>query len=238
MAAERAGAGGGARGGSSFRGLPDVRQVPVHRSVALALREAILSGRLPGGTRLVQAELARQLGTSNTPVREAMRELAVEGLIQLDSYRGAVVHAPELTEIRESYEIALLLEPAVARKAADSREPRALERLHALQERMTGVEDPLEYAQLNRELHRAIHALAAAPKLAELVGGLHDRTTLQMAVCMRRGVRGARESDAEHALILDAIERRDGDAAAARMREHLERTYDGICALIAAERAG
>ena len=92
-----------------------------------------------------------------------------------------------------------------------------------------------EYAELNRRFHRAIHDLAAAPQLAEILGALHDRTTLQMAACMQRGVRGPRESDAEHAAILAAIERGEGSAAAAFMEEHLRLTYDGLGELIATE---
>src|SRR3954463_7117301 len=68
-----------------------------HRTVTDRLREAILSGELPGGTRLVRPERAGSLGVGVTPVREALRDLVGEGLIEFDPYRGATVHEPTLT---------------------------------------------------------------------------------------------------------------------------------------------
>lgn len=222
-------------GSSQLGGLPQgLGRTPAHRGIARSLREAILSGRLPGGTHLVQAELAAELGTSNTPVREAIRELATEGLVRLDPYRGAVVHAPTLPEIRESYEIALLLEPAAVRKAAENDGGRDVGDLHALMAEMQGVASALEYAELNRRLHRAIHSHCGAPQIAEILGGLHDRTALHTAVCLDRGMRSPGESNGEHAEIVAAIEAGDGSRAEELMRDHLRGTYDALSALIAA----
>lgn len=71
--------------------------------------------------RLVQADLAAQFEVSNTPVRVAMRQLSVEGLTGFDTYRGDVACTPTLDEVREVYEIRLLLEPAAMRKAVCKR---------------------------------------------------------------------------------------------------------------------
>src|SRR5262245_24385406 len=81
------------------------------QAVADALREAILSGALPGGSRLIQSSLANHFGVSSTPVREALRQLAAEGLVQFDSYRGAVVFTPSAEEIEDVWDLLLRLEP-------------------------------------------------------------------------------------------------------------------------------
>lgn len=75
------------------------------------LRHAIVSGRLPPGTRLVQAELAATLNISVTPIREALRELGAIGLVDLDPFRGAVVHTPTLAELEDIFEIRAALLP-------------------------------------------------------------------------------------------------------------------------------
>jgi len=79
---------------------------------------AILSGELPVGTQLVQAKLAAQLNASNTPVREALRDLASDQLIRFHPHRGAVVHELDMEEMREIYEIRKALEPLAIRLAA------------------------------------------------------------------------------------------------------------------------
>jgi DNA-binding GntR family transcriptional regulator len=221
--------------GTGIDVLPkELGRLPAHRKIANTLRDAILTGRLPGGTPLVQAELAAELGTSSTPVREAIRELAAEGLVRLDPYRRAVVHAPTLEEIRENYEIALLLEPAAVRKAAEAHLEPSLAELDPLLEKMERVESAVEYAELNRNLHRALHLLSGAPQMVELLGRLHDRTALQTAVCLDRGMQSLAQSNKEHRAIVAAITDRLPEQAEVQMREHLQLTFDALSLLIAA----
>jgi DNA-binding GntR family transcriptional regulator len=211
--------------------LVDIGARTAHASVAAALRQAILSGQLPGGTRLVQADLAARLGTSNTPVREAMRALEGEGLIRFDAYRGAVVHAPTPEELTEACELAFVLEPLAMRKAAGRITDEELTSLRALIGRMGNVADLGEYVGLNRSLHDQLHAAAGSPRLASILGSLLNTLTLQAVVAVRAGRRGLRESDREHAAIVDALEARDGALAARRAVEHLQLTRDAVAGL-------
>src|SRR5437870_2526894 len=82
------------------------------------LRQEILSGRIPPGTRLTQAELAKRMETSTTPVREAVRELSAEGLVRISPHREVIVHEPTRLELEEIYELRVLLEPLSVIKAA------------------------------------------------------------------------------------------------------------------------
>src|SRR5215211_2717340 len=97
--------------------LDDVTHRTAQERVVETLRHAILGGVLEPGTPLILSELSERLGVSRTPIREAMRELAAEDLVDFDSYRSAVVHTPTLEEAREIYELRLALDPIAVRKA-------------------------------------------------------------------------------------------------------------------------
>lgn len=208
--------------------LGDVQRRTAHESVTEALRQAILGGVLPAGTRLVQAELAAQFGVSNTPVREAMRQLATEGLIQFDSYRGAVVRTPSLDEVREVYEIRLLLEPVAIRKAVERITPAELGRAGELQREMVGTEDVGAWVLLNRRFHGTLIEAAHSPKLAAIIGGLEDAATSQVALSIKADFRRVTDGNSEHLQILEAVEDRDADRAAELTAEHLQSTVRAV----------
>ena len=88
-------------------------------AVAARLRQEIVAGELPAGTRLRQVEIARRLGVSTTPVREALAALQREGLVRLHPQRGAVVFLPSVDDLREHYEIRIALEELAVGKAAE-----------------------------------------------------------------------------------------------------------------------
>src|SRR5690349_13342936 len=94
--------------------------VPTTRAGAVAerLREMILSGELPGGTRVRQMDIAERFGVSSTPVREAFTALAREGLVRQDTHKGVVVQQPSIEDVRENYEIRMALESLAVERAA------------------------------------------------------------------------------------------------------------------------
>ncbi len=92
-------------------------------AVAARLRQEIVAGELPAGQRLRQVEIARRLGVSTTPVREALAALQREGLVALHPQRGAVVFLPSVDDLREHYEIRIALEELAVGKAAERFEP-------------------------------------------------------------------------------------------------------------------
>src|SRR2546421_5143014 len=97
--------------------------------VYAVVRARILSGELPGGSRLPQNSLAEELGVSRTPLREALRRLSTEGLVVLEANRGASVAQHGLSDMLDAWRARLVLEPAAARLAAEGRAPDALERM-------------------------------------------------------------------------------------------------------------
>lgn len=204
-----------------FRAQP--RQT-AYQTVLAALRESILRGELPGGTRLVQAELATHFGVSNTPVREALRQLATEGLVRFDSYRGAVVLVPTAEDIAEVYELLLLLEPVIVRKAARHVTPEQVAELTALHESMCETDELSEWVSLNRAFHTVIHDAAGSARLASIIGGLIDASTVQVATMLGTEASGIKRSNAEHGRLLKALARGDAERAVEVMTKHLETT--------------
>jgi DNA-binding GntR family transcriptional regulator len=102
---------------------PVERPVPLRQSVYEALVELIVAGTLRPGQHLVESELARQLGVSRQPVREALHRLEAEGWIDLRPSQGAFVHVPTDTEVDQLLDVRELLEGATARLAVTSRGP-------------------------------------------------------------------------------------------------------------------
>ena len=196
-----------------------------HRYALDRLRVDILSGSLGvGGVRLVQGELAQRLGTSTTPVREALRDLATEGLILFDSHKGAVVREISRTEFADLYELRLLLEPLAVARAATRIGAAEVQAAEGLADQMDATADPAEWARLNREFHLLLQQACGFPVLAQLVRVVQDQSALFTAyrTLVTRSRRG--EGNDEHRAILDALKAGDSDAAAAAAQAHLQKT--------------
>lgn len=213
--------------GSALQPFHEPRKT-AYQAVLTALREAILTGVLTGGTRLVQSDVAAHFGVSNTPVREALRQLATEGLVQFDSYRGAVVLTPSAEEVVEVYELLLLLEPVIVRKAAERITPEQVAELTELHEAMSATEEPSAWVPLNRSFHATIHEAANSARLASIISGLMDASTVQVATLVTSGVVDLARSNAEHGRLLKALARGDADRAVDVMTKHLGTTLKAV----------
>jgi len=187
-----------------------------------ALRRGLLAGVYAGGSRLVQSEVAAQLGVSNTPVREAMRQLAAEGLLQFDRYRGFVVHMPTEAEIRELYELRLLLEPVAISKAARYMTDAELARARELHSRAKATTELEDWVVLNRQFHGALIDGAHSPRLSSIVGSLKDIALTQAWLFITSPQQAMEESNAEHAELLHVVETRDPERAARLVSRHLQ----------------
>lgn len=199
----------------------------VHQTV----RRAILNGDLPGGTRLVQAELADQLSVSTTPVREALRDLAKEGLIHFDPHRGAIVRELELDEVREIYELRKVLEPMALRLAAERITDAELEEAAELQEQMRTETEPGGWVELNRRFHAVFAEAAGSPRLGSILAGLGDSAAVYVGLSIKVRPAHLMSGNEDHGALLEAVRRRDGDAAAEIGLRHLESTMHVIDAM-------
>ncbi len=195
------------------------------------LRLAILTGDIPGGARLVQADLAEQLQVSTTPVREALRSLAAEGLVRLDSHRGAVVRRLTRDEVMEIFELRCLLEPAVLHRAVPRVTDEHLEQAAEIEARMAAETDPARWAQLNRDFHGVFMTAAESQRLRQMVETLQDAFSAYIVSAMVQDDARRKKANAQHKTLLQAVRKRDADAASETMVSHMRLTLEGIAIL-------
>jgi DNA-binding GntR family transcriptional regulator len=188
------------------------------------LREDILAGRLEPGSRLIEGDLTVRFAVSRGPVREGLRRLSAEGLIEHWPHRGAVVRRLTEREIRELFLIRIEMEALGARLAATAEAPDQRARFAASIEPIysDAQRNPCDYLKENAAFHDAVMALADNVELRDLAGRLRLPLIMaQVGDVLTPPVLEA--SVREHRLIAAAIVDRDPAAASARMREHLER---------------
>ena len=196
--------------------------------VAEHLKAEILAGDRAPGTRLPQVEIARTLGVSTTPVREALAALQREGLVRLHPQRGAVVFLPSVDDLREHYEIRAALESLAAAKAAEHFEPAWAQPLSLLLDAMSAAPPAPDYIALNQRFHTALYAHADRPQLVTMIAALRDASSAYLHIYRAQEDFPVARLDAEHRTILAACVARDPEAAAQATRTHLENTVDHV----------
>jgi DNA-binding GntR family transcriptional regulator len=212
----------------------------VHESVVDYMRGLILSGRLPPGERLVQSELAEQLGVSRTPVREALHKLAAEGLVTLSSYKGATVADFSILELEEIYTVRCALESHAAYLAAERISEDTLAGLETLLSGMAQAfqgGDMARLLEVHHDFHVTVCTAAGGERLQRLAVQHLELTNVYQRLALSLG-RGAIDPVVEHQGILDALRSRDGERAASLVRAHLEATVAELMDLFRAEDPG
>ncbi|MEU0186699.1 GntR family transcriptional regulator [Streptomyces sp. NPDC006207] len=202
------------------------RPAPLRQAVYDALIELIINGSLTPGQHLVEAELAEHLGVSRQPVREALQRLQTDGWVDLRPAQGAFVHSPTQEEAAQLLGVRSVLETYSARLAAENAKPEDVERLWELQKE--GVEalaggDVERLVTANTALHSFITSIAANAVLAELISQVSRKVRWYYTpIAKPRG----KDAWNEHAQLIKAIAKGDGDRAGEIMRKHTERTGD------------
>lgn len=194
--------------------------------VVEALREAILTGVLEDGIEISQASLAEQFGTSRIPVREAINQLASDGLVEMKPYHRAIVTSLSRPELEELFEIRIALERVAVRNAVRRMTESDLEQLWALHREMEAVQEHDRWLELNAELHMRLCALADMKTLGDLLANLRDRTQRYFRRAPR--VYRSREANREHWHLLEACARRDVADAERILEVHIRTTLASL----------
>ena len=217
---------------------PLQRPVPLRQSVYDALIDLIVGGELPPGQHMVETDLARQLGVSRQPIREALHRMEAEGWVDLRPSQGAFVHVPTDQEVDELLDVRALLEAETARLAARAASPGQVARLREIcaEGQAAADGDDLSGAvAANDSFHAEIALVAGNAVLAELAGIVGRRVHwYYRMVAPERG----HGSWAEHAELIDAIEASDPERAQLLARKHTERTRDAYHRSLASQRHG
>jgi DNA-binding GntR family transcriptional regulator len=192
------------------------------------LRTAILAGEIAAGTPMIEAEVAERLGASRTPVREALRRLEAEGLLEPRGGRGTVVRSVSLDEVNCVFEIREALEPLAARRAARRAQAEDVARLREIVERMReAIGDPAAMEKHDTAFHDAILRLADGDRLKRMLTDLREELIVWRFRSLASGARRA-ETVAEHARIVDAIEAGDETAASSASVDHVRRSREAV----------
>ncbi len=178
-------------------------------------------GRLQPGMRLLETELAERLGVSRTPVREAIRQLEADGLVTHVPRQGAAIRTLDYAELMELYEMRAVLEGTAARLAARGASDIEIEELFAINEALAQAGPTREAWVLNRQFHAALLDAAKNRFLRRSTQGLQKALMILGPTTLLQPER-AENAVAEHQAVLEAIKARDGAAAEAAMRQHVE----------------
>ncbi|WP_114966064.1 GntR family transcriptional regulator [Alkalilacustris brevis] len=204
---------------------PDHEGNPQGTTAYHRLLDEIRLGALPPGTRLREHELAQRFGVSRTPIREAIRQLEADGLVTHVPRVGAAVRSLDHAEVMELYEMRAVLEGTAARLAARAAADLELAELESLNDAMRAAgDDAARQYRLNQQFHRALMDAARNRFLSASMAAL-GRTMLILGPSTLGARARADEAVAEHAEILEALKRRDADAAEQHMRAHIEAAH-------------
>lgn len=191
------------------------------------LRRDILSGRTDPGERLVEEQLTRRLGISRAPLREAMRLLAQQGLVEHIPRRGARVATLSDDDVRELYEVRDVLERHAVAAMPPSPDLSGLRVALDVMRKATEAGDRLELANAHRRFHTEVVRLGGNKQLATLYESILVRIQLYMAVNMRREAETARAEDGvhRHERLFAAVEAGDPGGIRTALSEHGARAY-------------
>lgn len=213
-------------------------KMTVEHQIAEVLREKIIVGDIARGQKLKQVEIARMLGVSITPVREALRLLEAQGYVAVSAHRGAVV-APFLIEgAEELYELRLMLETRLTREAATRLKPEDLNLLKALNHDVLAAVKTSTRSSLqenNFRFHFRFYEFAGQPQTIDFVRVLWAKYPLDLLSQMPGRPMRVFE---EHAALLTALEARDPDAAVRAMEAHINTGWQEFRTNYQATRSG
>lgn len=210
--------------------IPRIERRTLHDEVLARLRDLIIEGRLAPGVRINEGVIGLQLGVSRTPLREAIKSLVSEGLVEILPAKGAIVRRISERELIETLEALCLIEQFAGRTACKLNDKEALagiETLHATMMRNYANRERLAYFKVNQAIHNAIVQASGNSVLADVHGGLQARIKR-----LRYIGNGSPEkwtgAVAEHEEMVAALRARDGERLARILGVHLDRTLDRV----------
>jgi DNA-binding GntR family transcriptional regulator len=207
----------------------DPGPAPSDQDIYDRIFEAILDRRLPPGAHLRETELAETFRVSRTKVRQALAKLAQAGLVTARASRGVAVAKPSREQARDLLELRRLIEPSVAARVAEVHRPAqlaVLQRHIARENQARAAGDEPALIRLTGEFHQLLAGLLGNVLLDRTLNDIEALTCLAILAYARPGSQSCLPD--EHQRILDAIARRDGEAARALMNEHLVHVWSDL----------
>jgi DNA-binding GntR family transcriptional regulator len=200
------------------------------QEAAKRIREMIRKGALKKGDRILEAPMCQAMGVSRTPLREALRILSSEGLIELIPNRGAYVAQPSIKDIGEMFYVMSILEGTCARVCVEKMDDEGLRRLDDLYRKLEEhcqAEDREKYMAVNHSFHSLVQELAGNKVLSEVINALRQKILLYRYRQIYQPNR-LKESMQEHRDLQQAFRERNPEGAERFMQEHLTRQFNAL----------
>ncbi len=210
--------------GNTISFQPMMESRPIREIAYEVLKHAIITGEIPAGERIVETEYADRLHISRTPLREALRKLERDGLVEYMLRRGVVVRAFTLSDVEEIYTIRNALElltvPAIIRNAT----PEAIASLRdklSVMDRLVESGNIEELSPLARAFHTELTAVSGLNRILRVIEGQDEYIKRFSAMAIRQENR-LQESHKEHHKLVDLVEARDEPGLTALMKHHID----------------
>ncbi len=207
---------------------------PLRELVFESLREAILSGQLKPGERLMEIQLAEEMGVSRTPVREAIRKLELEGTVVMIPRKGAYVAGLSMKDIADVFEIRGALEGLAAELASEritEEEMEELERYLVKTAEDIDVGDLGQVVQTDTDFHSLLYRASRNSRLSQIIHNLREQIQRFRATSLSYPGR-MKNALEEHRKIVEAIAARDGDLARKLAQEHIENAENSMMSML------
>jgi len=206
----------------------------LHDEIVTRVRDMIIEGTLAPGARIHEGQLGQALGVSRTPLREALKFLASEGLIELVASRGAVVRKFTPKDVRDMLDVLAVLESFAGRLACRHATADEIAEVRRLHDRMTEryqVRDRLEYFKLNQQIHSSFLRLSGNPALEAAHASIQSRLK-RIRYIGNQEPQQWQDAMTEHQAMIRALETRDGEALARVVTRHMDGTWERVKATL------
>lgn len=209
---------------------PAIARQSLHDAITSHLRDMIIEGELEPGERIYEGPLCERLGVSRTPLREALRYLASEGLVDLTPQRGASVRKFSAKDIEDMLVLIRSLEELAGRLACEKGSDEEIVEVRRLHDRMLEeyrAGNRLDYYKTNQHIHSAIVALSHNESLIQVHASLQSKLK-RVRFIGHEGQEKWAAAVAEHISMIGALERRDATALVSALSEHLGHAWDRV----------
>ena len=217
---------------------PMTESRPIREIAYDILKKAIITGEIPAGERIVETDYADRLHISRTPLREALRKLERDGLVEYVIRRGVVVRAFTTEDVEQIYTIRNALEMLTLPYIIENATPEdiaALREKLAVMDKLQAVDDVEGLSPLAREFHTSLTAISRKNRILRVIEGQDEYIRRFSAMAIRQESRRVSAHEEHHRLV-DYVEQKDLEHFEALMRSHIERSKENCLAALAAQK--
>ena len=205
--------------------LEEFYTFPTRVKIASILRKAIFSGDIKAGEELSLTDISNKLNVSRTPVREAFRMLAADGIVEIIPWKGVFIKKYTIDEVEEAYQCREVLETLAVKLCINIIPRSEIDRLlNFLKEKHDSVDERIK---VSNEIHNVIIEYSHNKRLKNLITQLNDILIYDRRLSAYDGLRG-KQIDQEHKLILKALKEKNENAAISYMKEHIQNGFKYI----------